>query len=289
MNLRRILLTTAAAVVAAATAVFAAGELLSVPAHRALPSPPPELAAVAVTLPVSPNEQIKGWFARGGRGKGAVLLLHGVRGDRTKMLPRALKLKSQGYSVLLVDLPAHGESSGNRITFGFREADGVKAALMFLRETLPTERIGVIGVSLGAASLVISKVEPAPNAVVLESMYPTITEAVQNRLIARIGRLGVPMSKLLLWQLPIRAGITPDQLRPIDALKFLKSPTFIASGVEDLHTTIAETQRIFAEAPTPKEFWAVEGAAHVDLYGYDPRTYEQKVFPFLARHLHSEM
>jgi len=42
--------------------------------------------------------------------------------------------------------------------------------------------VGVIGVSLGAASLVLAKPDPAPSAVVLESMYPTIEEAVSNRL-----------------------------------------------------------------------------------------------------------
>lgn len=67
------------------------------------------------------------------------------------MLGRARFLQSEGYSVLLVDLPAHGESLGERITFGAREAAGVTSALAFLRNELPDERVGVIGVSLGAA------------------------------------------------------------------------------------------------------------------------------------------
>ncbi len=48
----------------------------------------------------------------GQKGKGAVLLLHGVRADRREMLNRARFLKEEGYSVLLIDLPSHGESDG---------------------------------------------------------------------------------------------------------------------------------------------------------------------------------
>jgi len=105
--------------------------------------------------------------------RGSVLLLHGLRSDRLQMLARARFLTAAGYFVLLIDLPAHGESSGDRITFGMREGKGVEAALDYLRQRFPRDRIGVIGVSLGAASLVLSHPARPPDAVVLESMYPT--------------------------------------------------------------------------------------------------------------------
>ena len=50
------------------------------------------------------------------------------------MLARARFLAAAGYATLLIDLPTHGESSGDRITFGAREGEGVNAALAFLRE-----------------------------------------------------------------------------------------------------------------------------------------------------------
>ncbi len=42
---------------------------------------------------------------------------------------------------------------------------------------------------------------------------------------------------------------------------------------------------MFAAAAEPKELWAVEGGAHVDLYAHDPRAYEARVVPFLAKYL----
>lgn len=283
--MRRFYFAIVATAVIGVLVVVAAGETLSRPVPSVIGEAPGDLLASSVRLSISSSQFVAGWFARGAPGHGAVLLLHGVRSNRTQMLGRARFLHAAGYSVLLVDLPAHGESLGERITFGAREAAGVSAALAFLNKELPGDRIGVIGVSLGAASLVLSRPSHAPSAVVLESMYPTIAEAVADRLAIRFGSLGAHLSPLLLWQLPIRAGVTEEQLRPIDALPSLRAPLLIAAGTNDRHTPWAETERIFATANEPKELWAVEGAAHVDLHSYDPIAYQARVLEFLARYL----
>ena len=268
-----------------AAIIVAVGELLSAPAHHVVGPPPADLHARQVVIPGPSDEFLSGWFAEGAIGSGAVLLLHGVRSDRRQMVERAMALRGRGYFVLLVDLPGHGESSGNRITFGYREAEGVKACLRFLAQLVPNEKIAVIGVSLGAASFVLSDPSPAPSAVVLESMYPTIEEAVADRLRLRAGSLGPLLAPLLLTQLPLRLGISADQLRPIDRLSFIHAPILIASGTDDQHTTSAETTRLFEAATQPKELWLVEGATHVDLYRFNPKAYDLKVFTFIAKHL----
>lgn len=282
--MRRAIFLLSGTLLLSAGVVFGTGELLSRPASRVIGEAPAALRAISVRLPTSPTESVSGWFARGA-GSGAILLLHGVRADRTHMLDRARFLRAEGYSVLLIDLPAHGESSGERITFGANEAAGVAAALRYLRAELPGERIGVVGVSLGAASLVLSRPTPAPSAVVLESMYPTIAAAVENRLVMRLGPVGGLAAPLLLWQLPLRSGISSEQLRPLMALPELRAPILVASGTHDEHTTWPETERIFAAAHQPKELWAVDGAAHVDLYSYDPAAYRARILRFFSQHL----
>src|SRR2546430_1265084 len=107
---------SAAALLLALLAIGIAGEVLSRAAPRPIGEAPADLRAANVRVSVSPAESVAGWFIRGKPCSGAVLLLHGVRADRTQMVERARFLKVAGYSVLLVDLPAHGESSGDRIT-----------------------------------------------------------------------------------------------------------------------------------------------------------------------------
>ena len=244
----------------------------------------PDPGAEEVLLRAAPDQRVAGSFLPG-RGNGAVLLLHGIHGDRRAMAARARFLHAQGYAVLLIDLPGQGASTASHVTFGLREADGVRAALEELRRRAPGQRIGVIGVSLGAASLVLCRDCPPVDAVVLESMYPTIEEAVANRLRMRLGPLGGPLSALLLWQLPLRLGIRPDALHPIQYVGQVKAPVLIAAGSADLHTTLSETQRLYEAAAQPKTLWVVEGAAHVNLHAYAREEYERRIGAFLAAHL----
>ncbi|HEY9425765.1 MAG TPA: alpha/beta fold hydrolase, partial [Gemmatimonadaceae bacterium] len=166
------------------------GYALSRPARAWLGAPPSDLAAETVRIPLEGGSLVIGWLARGIKGQGAVLLLHPLRANRGSMVERARFLRRAGYTVLLIDLPSHGESEGARITFGARESEGTRAALAYLRRVAPGERVGAIGASLGGASLLLGTRGPAANgadAVVLESVYPTIGEAVADRLRIRLG------------------------------------------------------------------------------------------------------
>lgn len=283
--MRRALIVLAAIIALAAGSILAIGHELSHTALRPIGPPPLDLHAVPVVLPTVGKESVAGWLVRGKPGHGAILLLHGVRSDRRQMIGRAKLLSMAGYSVLLIDLPGHGESEAKHITFGVHESVGVRTALAYLRHSFPGEKIGLIGVSLGAASFVLSNSSPGPDAVVLESMYPTITDAVEDRIAIRLGPLGRELSPLLLMQLHPRLGVSPEQLRPIDQIHHLQAPVLIAAGKVDRHTPLNETRRIFAAANQPKELWVVQGAAHVDLYTFGPQAYKSRVLPFLDKHL----
>lgn len=265
-------------------ALFGAGDYLSSPARRSIGAAPPDFPASSVTIGTSAGP-VRGWMARGIPGTGAVLLLHGVRGNRLHMLGRARFLSRLGYGVLLVDQQAYGESAGARIGFGVREAEGVRAALAYLKREQPGERIGVIGVSLGAAALVLSKPGRAIDALVIEAMYPTIEEAIENRLRLHLGSAGGALAPLLLWQVPLRLDLPLDQLRPIDAVGALACPTLVVGGEFDRHTSETETRRIYAAVPEPKQLWIVPGAAHSDFHGVATREYETHIGQFMAFHL----
>ena len=163
------------------------GSQLSAPARSTIGEAPEELRAEPILVQTDVGDAVRGWFSAGRAGKGAVLLLHGVRGNRREMLGRALWLHKGDYAVMLIDLPAHGESGGEQITYGMNEGAAVRAALAELRKRTPGERVGVIGVSLGAAALVLGHPQPAPDAAVLESMFPTIKDAVADRLALHVG------------------------------------------------------------------------------------------------------
>ena len=247
--------------------------------------PPLDLEASNVTLASASGTLIHGWLSHGTARHGVVLLLHGLHGDRRSMLGRAEFLHKQGYTVLLIDFQAHGESKGRRLTFGDLESRDVVAAIQYLNHQLPDERVGVIGVSLGAAAFALADDRPPVAAVVLESMYPTLEEAVADRLRAHLGPFGSPLAPLLFMQMRPRLEIEPARLRPIDGLGRIGAPVLIVGGTRDPVTTLQDTRAIFSVAGPPKELWEVQDARHVDLYQFGKTAYEQRIGVFLNKYL----
>ena len=278
----------ALAVVGLCAAVLAVGLYLSSPAAADIGAPPAFLpGAESVSFPSGSGATVHGWFASGASPPGgAVLLLHGVRSNRREMTERARVLQQHGYAVLLIDLHAHGETGGRRITYGKLEAVDAAAALDWLRRRLPGTRVGAIGVSLGGAAALLGPEPLAVDALVLESVYPDIGAALSNRLRIGLGPWVGPLATPVLAPvfqtlLPPILGVRPAELRPIDRIAAIKSPLLLASGTIDERTPLAEAEALFARAPEPKQFWAVPGAAHVDLERFDPGAYWQHVLPFL--------
>ena len=268
--------------------LWGVGYALSRPALTRLGAAPADLGAETVSIPRAGGAPLAGWLARGTPGQGGVLLLHGVRANRSMMVPRAQLLHNAGYTVLLIDLPGHGESDGGRITFGARESDAARAALVYLHRVARGERIGAIGASLGGASLLLGSGEPAANgadAVVLEAVYPTIEEAVADRLRIWLGPLGPSLTPLLTGQLRLQVGVGVEALRPIDAVRRLRVPLLLVAGEADRHTTLAESRRLFDAASGPKELWVVPNAPHGDLHASAPVEYERRVLAFFERYL----
>ncbi len=103
------------------------------------------------------------------------------------MIGRARTLRDAGYAVLAIDLPGHGASGGERITFGADESRAVGSARAWLRARRPGTRVGAIGVSLGGAALLLERAPDAFDALVVEAVYPDLDAAVRNRIAIRLG------------------------------------------------------------------------------------------------------
>jgi uncharacterized protein len=289
MILRIAAIGLAAGVVAVAAAVVAVGLFLSAPARAKVGAGPADLHAEAVKIASPSGAGLHGWFIPGRPGGGAVVLMHGVQGNRLSMVPRARMLAEAGFSVLLFDFQAHGESTGNRITFGRLEGLDARAAVAFVRARLPAERVGAIGSSLGGTAALLGPGPLPVDALVLESVYSEIGTAIANRIRATLpvvgGIVARPLARMFELLLPPIIGLRPAELRPIDHIAEVTAPVLVAAGTLDDRTTLAEAAAMFARAPEPKWFWRVEGARHVDLEAYAPDDYRKRIVSFLAERL----
>ena len=242
--------------------------------------PPSFLLAQTVHFSSGTGRTLVGWSVPGKPDCGTIVLMHALRGNRLSMVKRAQFLTKAGYAVFLFDFQGHGESEGEVLTFGYLEQEDARAAIRFASRHHPKSRIGIIGVSLGGVAAVLNGPEIGADALVLEAVYSTFTQAVINRIRLRVGLMAKPLAAVLLSQLTRELEIIPEKLEPLDHMKSLGVPVMIIGGTEDNRTRIEETRALFALAQQPKELWEIEGARHEDFYRLAKEEYEHRVLTF---------
>ncbi|MFZ1219543.1 MAG: alpha/beta fold hydrolase [Chthoniobacterales bacterium] len=262
-----------------------AGAILTAPIPREIGKLPQDLSGMSVDFRSESGSQIHGWLIPGQGGRGLVIIMHGVRASRLDMLGRARFLSRAGYAVLLFDFQAHGESPGQQITFGYLESRDARAALAFARSVSPHEKIGVIGVSMGGAAALLAEPPLSIDGLVVEQVYPTMHDAISDRISMRWGAWSRALTPLLSWQLRPRLGVSDRDLRPLDHVRKIICPKLFVGGESDRHTTPKELRRMFDAAAEPKELWIVPQAKHVDLSRFAKGDYERRILSFFSKHL----
>lgn len=278
-----------AAVMLVLVGSWLAGGLLCAPTHRQSDPLPADLAAETVHIESGSGARLTGWFIPAAESNAPVIIvMHGVRGCRGDMSERAKLFHREGYATLLFDFQSHGQSTGKQITFGYLESKDAQAAVQFVRNRQPNAKVGALGVSLGGAAALLADPPLKVDAMVLESVYPDIVQATEDRIVMRLGRVGKIFTPLLTCQLRLRLGIGIEQLRPIDAATKVTAPKFFIAGTRDQQTPLPEAMALFAAAAQPKEFWAVEGARHENLHTFAKKEYEERVLAFFAKTLRTK-
>jgi pimeloyl-ACP methyl ester carboxylesterase len=285
--LRGSLLAGAGVAAVAAGAVWLAGSLLL---DRGVRSqiPPPGRGLEAVRFSASDGVVLRGWWWPGRDAQRAVILLHGLGGDRLQMFPRAKWLHDSGYSVFLFDLRGCGESGG-AVSFGYKERLDVEAALGFLRQDRKVVATVVVGQSLGAAAalMAVGSWKEDVKGAVLESPFSRFGDAVRIRVRGYAGWLEPVLSPLLLAQVRPRLGFSPEALAPVEAIHRARCPILLGFGGQDPYVTREDLGEFFRSAPYPATLWVLQHAGHTDLFRFDSKAYEAKVGDFIASTLGS--
>ncbi len=236
-----------------------------------------------VTLLTKDGITLKGWIIR--RGEKGVMLLHGNGANRLQMAYRASFLAQKGYSVALFDFRSHGDSGGEKKSFGYFESHDAEAIASYMYKRMLCKKVAVLGVSLGGASTLLGEQPLAVDAFILEAVYTSIEDAVDNRMVSHFGKLGRGITPFLLWQLKPRIGISYKELQPLKCIKKLQKPLLMIVGEEDEKATLSQSKELFESANDPKEWWLVKGAGHVNYHKLLGKVYEERVLQFLEKWL----
>jgi pimeloyl-ACP methyl ester carboxylesterase len=235
---------------------------------------------------------LRAWafIPQGGNGN-AVMLLHGQGDNRAGMLGNADLFLQHGYSVLLPDARAHGDSGGSITTYGVEEKGDLARWYKWLEQSQAPHCIYGLGESMGAAVLLqtIAK-EPGFCAVVAESSFSSFREAAYIRL--GEGFHSGPWLGRTLLRPAVEAGLIYARLKygvdlatasPINALASSRVPIFLIHGLADTNIPPYNSERMKA-ANSAVQLWEPEGAGHCGAASAAPEEYERLVTAWFEGH-----
>jgi len=251
---------------------------------ESFPGRPDEVDFVVNGL--KPGER-KGWFFPGLRGAPTIILCHGYQSSRGELLTLVSTLQDHQYNVFVFDFAAHG-SNGGKTTFGYREADEVRAAIdqISKRTDVDPARFGLWGYNLGAyAALREAESDPRVRALVLDSVYDYPKQMV---------RIGVEKTGVGGFPFMVKSAQTTfewlnygfkDDPSVSSRLKTLADVPILFIQATDDPELGGITRDIFLKAPEPREQAIIAHGNFVNLPDEEKRTYENRVVTFFLTRL----
>jgi alpha-beta hydrolase superfamily lysophospholipase len=239
-----------------------------------------------VNFNTSDGETISAWYMPVKTPKAAVILVHGytaTNGGKALMLPHADYLSKNGYSCLLVDLRAAGESTGNKVFLGTKEWMDAQAAYDFLktRKELKNKNIGLFGISMGAVTT-INTIANTGKGDFLVASVPYASYKKQFTYELGKAHLWVPLFlPLLLLAAKIEFGFDFQKYDPEKLISKIKKPIFIIAGKNDKDVSYTDGQELYTKANEPKQFWLAD--TQHDVFDEMPGEFAKKVLEFLKR------
>lgn len=232
-----------------------------------------------------PDLVLRGWWIPGEDPEGpAVILVHGrdsCRRDENILLTGGM-LHRNGFGVLLMDQRDHGDSDDEDLRFaaGTEEYLDVLGAWDWLVDRVPEERVGILGMSFGAATAVIAGgEEPRVQAVWSDSAFGDISVAMREYLEfyghpSFLAPGGVLVARLV-------SGDDLTSKSPLAEMPAYEGRALgIVHGTEDETILVSHAAALQAAAEANNvaigEYWIVPGMGHTraiidERVDYEPR------------------
>ncbi len=219
--------------------------------------------------------KLKGWLIKNKNPKGIIILSHGYGYDKQSMLPPAKELYENGYSLLLFDYRAHGESEGNKTTIGFLEQYDLLAAIDFARKL--NRRIAVIGVSMGAATaIVVGAKTKNIKAIVADSSFAKLKDIIYSK---------IPLLSQLIIKFMSFHGVDVSQSQPLNNVNKLSIPILYIHSKKDTLIPYQESIKLFNKTKSEKKILLFPEGDHGRSYFVKNNGYSNTVINFLDKYL----
>ena len=211
---------------------------------------------------------------------------HGFKSTALRDMCGGGKLARQlGMNALLVDQRAHGKSDGRTISFGVKERFDCLAWARYAAERWPGRPIVLMGVSMGAATVLMASDLDLPGEV--RGIIADCPYSDPAAIIRKVGRDSMGPASILLYPFillgaRLYGGFGLTAASPVKAVRHGKVPILLIHGEDDRFVPCDMSRQIYDACTGEKTRVTIPGAPHAIAYILDPDRYGRAVRGFLA-------
>jgi uncharacterized protein len=243
----------------------------------------PDSAFSNIKLKTKDGLVLDAWLIHIPSSKGTIAIFHGNGSEKSANLSQSNTFNEMGYSTLLVDFRAHGQSEGNTCTIGYREAEDVKLAYDYLQNN-GEKNIVLYGISMGAATITkaIADYGLTPAKIILEMPFASLNETAEGKM--RMAKLPPePFAGLLTFWGGVINGFWAFDMKPREFVKKIKCPVLLQWGKKDKGVTEAEIRELYKNIESRKNLVVYENSGHQNLCENEPDKWEENIDVFLEQ------
>ena len=216
-----------------------------------------------------------------------VLFHHGYSSNITINGPVIHMLHEHGYNVLAIEPRGHGESEGHYTSMGWYEKNDMLQWINYINIIDPTAKIILYGISMGAATVMMTVGEELSNNVVCAIEDCGYSSLWEEYIYQFRSTIHYPLSVLVCGDMVtrIKLGFSYGDVNCKKALARSKTPILMIHGTEDTFVPFYMLQKNYDACASEKQMLVIEGATHARNSSKDPQLYWDTFFEFTDSHL----
>lgn len=217
-----------------------------------------------------------------------VIDIHGYTGKATDTLEVVKEFHEEGFSVLYPDCRAHGESEGAAIGMGWPDRLDMLRWIDYIIERDKSAEIVLYGVSMGAATVMMTVGEKFPanvKAAIEDCGYTSVWDEFAYQLKALFYLPAFPVLYMASLITRVRAGYWFDEASALNQIRKCTIPVFFIHGTADTFVPFWMERVLYDAAKCEKQLLVVENAGHAGASRILGKEYWRKVFDFTSRYI----
>lgn len=217
-----------------------------------------------------------------------IIAAHGYTMGATSMADCAKQFVHFGYNVLMPNLRGHGGTDGKYITMGWLDRLDMLKWIDYLIKEYGDIKIVLYGISMGAATVMMTSGEKLPDnvkCVIEDCGYTSVWDefGVELNYLFHLPKFPTLYYANLL--IKIRAGYSLKKASCIKQIQKSVTPTLFIHGDQDNFVPFYMLDKLYDNANCPKEKLVIKGAGHAESKDIEPERYWKTVIKFIKNYI----